>query len=266
MLITVAREDPKTIIYREEVGAVFALVGTEGIDLRLYLVVIDGLSYLFPVESVNLRTANVRRAYPSPLGTDRSTSSGERIAVPNQSLNAWKPTSVEKDKLPLRIGILRGMKPLPAKSDHRSPEHCISLGDWRSPVQIRAPRLEGPIQARLRSAPWLSERRARTRVVRVGPVVLFALTLTREPLRRPGVTAAATAAAASSRWSVRRAALANPDSPSLRAQGSINFHALIPLRPVFHGSASHGTNLKSWLPDEPGVVLLPSWQTNRPNG
>jgi hypothetical protein len=33
-----------------------------------------------------------------------------------------------------------------------------------------------------------------------------------------------------------------------------------------HGSASHGTNLKSWLPDVPGVVLLPSWQTNRPNG
>ncbi len=40
-------QDPNTIVYREEVGAVFALVGTEGVDLGLYLVVIDGLPYFF---------------------------------------------------------------------------------------------------------------------------------------------------------------------------------------------------------------------------
>jgi hypothetical protein len=37
-------QDPNTIVYREKVGAVFALVGTEGVDLGLHLVVIDGLS------------------------------------------------------------------------------------------------------------------------------------------------------------------------------------------------------------------------------
>ena len=40
-------QDPNTIVYWEEVGAVFALVGTESVDLGLHLVVIDGLCYLF---------------------------------------------------------------------------------------------------------------------------------------------------------------------------------------------------------------------------
>ena len=39
-------QHPHTIVYREEVGAVVALVGAEGVDLGLHLIVVDGLSYL----------------------------------------------------------------------------------------------------------------------------------------------------------------------------------------------------------------------------
>jgi hypothetical protein len=55
-------QDPNTIVYREEVGAVFALVGTEGVDLGLHLVVIDGFSYLFSRREREHEACHRRRA------------------------------------------------------------------------------------------------------------------------------------------------------------------------------------------------------------
>jgi hypothetical protein len=48
MLITAAHKTQTPSSTGKKVGAVFALVGTEGVDLGLYLVVIDGLPYFFP--------------------------------------------------------------------------------------------------------------------------------------------------------------------------------------------------------------------------
>jgi hypothetical protein len=44
MLITAAHKTQTPSSTGKKVGAVFALVGTEGVDLDLHLVVIDGLS------------------------------------------------------------------------------------------------------------------------------------------------------------------------------------------------------------------------------
>jgi len=64
--------------------------------------------------------------------------------VPNPRPNAPKRSSLAEPKPGLRPSGTACKTPLPATRPDSAPLRWISLGDWRSPVQIRAPRQEKP--------------------------------------------------------------------------------------------------------------------------